>query len=362
MALRLRANLAQAKNKRCQRLAASVKKLLQQYCEESEGRARGVAQLISELVNDEERAELAELLRGDPVEAQQAQITKAMANIASSSGKQVKSARDLLVEAGAKAVGQRRIAKKATGLKIGKKLWRRARAGSERKKAGRKSRVDDPEVKQKVRKYLIDNSTETAHYMKLHKQMVQCRGLTRSKTRLWRQSPDMQALLSIDSFVRHLRKHHRQFVRYKKKVDVCPTCHKYDKLVVPKATAAIANARGRLLQIDGSYFEAVDKFWEEKLQSGKTDPVTLAQLSTVCVVCGRRLSFVCVRAVSCAVALVVCCPHCFTLRTVRRACSMPEVCSASSTRPTCGDSRCRILEGPATFERGKRCGRQRRSR
>ena len=49
---------------------------------------------------------------------------------------------------------------------------------------------------------------------------MQSLSLHRSKRKLWMLSPEMQDMLSMRSWFRHLKRHHRHYVKFKKKVDV----------------------------------------------------------------------------------------------------------------------------------------------
>ena len=103
--------------------------------------------------------------------------------------------------------------------------------------------------------------------------MVQCRALQRSIS-LWMRSPELRKKLSMTTFFRHLRCHHRQYIKFKKAVDICPVCHKYDRLVLPKVRKALDEAQNGICCESPSYFAELDKFWEAKKQAGKTDPVS----------------------------------------------------------------------------------------
>ena len=119
------------------------------------------------------------------------------------------------------------------GVALGKKLWRAARARNQRpaapKRRGRKSIVDDPEVRERVRRYLEQNCTPSSKYMlsrltgkgkeKVRGEgVVQIMALSANRKRLWRASPDMMRLMKYRSWLHHLRKHHTHFRRCKKRV------------------------------------------------------------------------------------------------------------------------------------------------
>ena len=102
--------------------------------------------------------------------------------------------------------------------------------------------------------------------------LVQCRALTRSKSKLWKLNQGMQDLMSLTSWLRHLKVEHPQFTKFKKKVDMCPICHKYDKLVVPRVNQYVEGAFHQVRALDATYFENLDNHWNSLEAAGKTDP------------------------------------------------------------------------------------------
>lgn len=159
-------------------------------------------------------------------------------------------------------------------LRIGRRLWRSAAARNpQARKGGRPTKTNDPDMKEKVRKYLLQNSTITAHFMKVGNEMVRVRSLSRSKRKLWKLNADMRSMLSLTTWLRHLRLHHKCFRKFKKRVDVCPICHKYDKLVVPKVARGVKESLATVKAVDDQYFAPMDRFWQEMQQTGRGDPV-----------------------------------------------------------------------------------------
>ena len=53
--------------------------------------------------------------------------------------------------------------------------------------------------------------------------------------------------------------HHRQYVKYKKKVDVCGICHKYDVVTVPRVKRELDEARNLLCSQSPTYFDNLDR-------------------------------------------------------------------------------------------------------
>ena len=106
--------------------------------------------------------------------------------------------------------------------------------------------MDDPDVRERVRRYLEQNCTPSSKYMLSRltgkgKEKVRGEGVVQimassaNRKRLWRASPDMMRLMKSRSWLHHPRKHHTHFRRCEKRVDVCTYCHKYDKMVMPQA-------------------------------------------------------------------------------------------------------------------------------
>ena len=96
--------------------------------------------------------------------------------------------------------------------------------------------MDDPEVRDRVRRYLEQNCTPSSKYMLSRltgkgtekvrvrgEGVVQIMASSANRKRLWRASPDMMRLMKYMSWLHHLRKHHAHFRRCKKRV-VHVTC------------------------------------------------------------------------------------------------------------------------------------------
>ena len=276
-------NAIKWRDKKCQNLTKDIKTAVHKLRELTEGRKSGVAAIVLSILNENEISQVRATLFQDKFgqkHADQAQLTEAVASIASGSDETAVGAKQLLAHAGAKVLKDRSKVERATNLKYSWKLWTNSlrKLG---KRPGRKNLNNDPSVFRKVREYLHANSTATAHYIKVKKEMVQCRALTRSKRKLWQLSSEMQQLVSIALWHKHLRTHHRHFRKFKKKVDICPVCHKYDKLVLPKVRAGVKTARDKLLQQDASYFDILDKFWQDKVDQSRADPDGEASLQYI---------------------------------------------------------------------------------
>ena len=233
-----------------------------------------VAETLWGLLTSEERADLS-------VHAQEAydassstglgKVVKQVAHYAEGTSDASSTARRLLAQAGKDVFKRKKRTEKALRFKFGRKVWSKAchRAGGKR---GRKSIVKDPANIQKVREFLLANSQISSHYRKIGQELVQCRALSRSKSKLWKLNKDMQDLMSLTSWLLHLKVEHPQFTKFKKKVDMCPVCHKYDKLVVPRVKQCVEGAFHRVRAVDATYFGKLDNHWNSLVAAGKTDP------------------------------------------------------------------------------------------
>ena len=187
----------------------------------------------------------------------------------------------------------------------GRRMWGTVTKNKAKKRAGRKSKVKSQLVYEKVRVYLLENSTVTAKLMKVQDSVrpVPCLrtwqgfivsllflepvvtwrpvasasfckvyNLKSSRGRLWARSTAMQSLLSRAVWYRHLKLKHPNFVRLKCRTDVCTFCHKYDKVLLPALKRDLEASRGSVQSAQADYFEALDKHWEAMKADGRTDP------------------------------------------------------------------------------------------
>lgn len=224
--------------------------------------ADGVVQCVRRSLSKEELAVLQQ-------EPQETALSAFATEISESSG-----ARSGLQEAVAKAAqaafGGRR--KAARHIKVpGYRLWGRVRLGVGKKKPGRKSKVHAPDISDKVRVYLLENSAVTSKLMKFDGQVVPVYNLKASRGRLWARSDSMQALMSRPIWYKHLKAKHANFVRLKCRTDVCTFCHKFDKVVLPALRKDLDLARSQVESAQANYFESLDSHWEAMKRQGRTD-------------------------------------------------------------------------------------------
>ncbi|CAK9043725.1 unnamed protein product [Durusdinium trenchii] len=239
--------------------------------------------MIWSLLQTDEKKELLQLGQTDigTPESQQALVAQDLAvQIGAESA--ADPLRKALVASGRRVLKDKEKVESTLNLKVGRRLWRSVavlKPGA--KKGGRPSKVNDPELRQKVREFLLSNSTVTAHFMRVKHEMVSVRSLCRSKRRLWKLNVDMQKAMSLSVWLRHLKVHHPQFRKFKKKVDMCPICHKYDKLVAPKISKGVERALHGVKAVQPSYFEPMRVHWENMQKIGRADPDGEASLQYV---------------------------------------------------------------------------------
>ncbi|CAK9043983.1 unnamed protein product [Durusdinium trenchii] len=239
--------------------------------------------MIWSLLQTDEKKELLQLGQTDigTPESQQALVAQDLAvQIGAESA--ADPLRKALVASGRRVLKDKEKVESTLNLKVGRRLWRSVavlKPGA--KKGGRPSKVNDPELRQKVREFLLSNSTVTAHFMRVKHEMVSVRSLCRSKRRLWKLNVDMQKAMSLSVWLRRLKVHHPQFRKFKKKVDMCPICHKYDKLVAPKISKGVERALHGVKAVQPSYFEPMRVHWENMQKIGRADPDGEASLQYV---------------------------------------------------------------------------------
>ena len=134
-----------------------------------------------------------------------------------------------------------------------------------------------------VHEFLMRNSTPSGYVVRAKKSGVvrHIRLLTKSKRQLHRRNPEMKGLMSYGTWVRHVKKHHKDFKYKKKRVDLCSFCHKYDKMMVPKVRRIVEYAEKRILEHDKHYLDPMRKNWEGRVRQGTTDPDGKASLQYV---------------------------------------------------------------------------------
>ena len=251
-----------------------------------------VAKTLWSVLSNDEKSSFRLLCEGADVDCEdraKVAVAEALAVDAASSSQEATGSRAVLARASKKVFRSRRAAEGALGVAFGRRVWRR-REQNPRSKGGRPNIKNKAETKVEVRKYLDQNSTLNSHYIKIAGQMTQCHSLQRSKRKLWMLSPEMQKLMSLSTWTRHLRMHHRQYVKYKKKVDVCGICHKYDVVTVPRVKRELDEARNLLCSQSPTYFDNLDRFWAGMKASGKTDPAIGPQFADICFAAKKTIS------------------------------------------------------------------------
>ena len=178
---------------------------------------------------------------------------------------------ECVAKAAQKVFGTRAKARKHI-LVPGARLWGRVRSGRAKQKPGRKSKVHATAIRDKVRIYLLENATQTSKLMKTSKDGVApVYNLNASRRKLWTRSVEMQRLVSLDVWYRHLKAQHKNFVRLKCRTDICTFCHKYDKTILPALRKDVDTVRKQIESLVPPYFQDLDSHWEHMQQLGRTD-------------------------------------------------------------------------------------------
>ena len=154
----------------------------------------------------------------------------------------------------------------------GFRLWGRVKKNVAKQRPGRKSKVHSEAIADKVRIYLLENTTVTSKLMKCKGQVLPVYNLKASRSRLWARSEAMQALMSRPVWYKHLKAHHGNFVRLKCRTDVCTFCRKYDKVLLPALRKDLTAAREQVENASSNYFSDLDAHWQAMKQHGRTDP------------------------------------------------------------------------------------------
>jgi hypothetical protein len=103
-------------------------------------------------------------------------------------------------------------------------------------------------------------------------QPVPIRVLTIARGRLWNTTPALRKLLCRAAWYQHCQKHHRNYGKARKRVDVCHYCFAYDRRYRQEVEAATAKARGRVVAIAPDYFKEFDTVWERRCADDRHDP------------------------------------------------------------------------------------------
>ena len=181
-------------------------------------------------------------------------------------------------------------ARENPGLRVADAFKSAARATSKRPKSKmfgikkfprtrtRKKHVDSLAVRTAVRDFLMKHSSPSGNIGKRRIQgqkrgeFVRVRSLHRSIRKLWQSERAMQKLLGRSLFYEHVKKYHSEFRRFKKKVDVCSFCHKYDKLVLPNVRSVVVSAQRALVDLETDYFAELHYIWDGLVAADQADP------------------------------------------------------------------------------------------
>ena len=193
-------------NRKLERPRKALKEALEAF-REAAGNSETVATAIWNLLTADEK----ESLQVHVPEADRGGSAKVIQKVSElAQGSTVSTdAKSFLAAAGRDVFRKKRIAERTLKLKFSQRVWAKAcanRVGSIKK--GRPNIVNDPKVTKQVRDFLVANSLICSHYRKIRGELIQCRALSRSKTKLWKLHKEMRDLMSLSSWLRHLKKEH----------------------------------------------------------------------------------------------------------------------------------------------------------
>lgn len=234
-------------------------------CREKIG-MQGLATCISNALRKEDKQFVVETL-GSNVDALKANVADALAE--ASAGQPALEA--AVAHAAQTVIGGRN--KSASLLRVpGKRVWARVKKHIPKQKRGRKSKIHSDNIRQQVRIFLLENSTETCKLMKHGDAVVKVHNLKRSRHKLWACSREMRQLMCKSIWYEHLSKYHQMFVRLKCRTDVCTFCHKYDRTVLPQLRRQLEACKKKILELEPEYFLRLNTQWAELVQAGRADP------------------------------------------------------------------------------------------
>jgi hypothetical protein len=111
---------------------------------------------------------------------------------------------------------------------------------------------------------------------------IPIRALTISKSRLYNREPEIRRLLgSSATYFVHLKRHHREYAKARKRVDVCDYCLSYDRKYRFEVERAVHRHRVRLLELVPDYYESFDAWWQAASDNKTADVDGIASLSYV---------------------------------------------------------------------------------
>ena len=231
-----------------------------------EGDPVGPAALLAEILQPEERTALRELLR--PEQAPASWPSRVGAHMVQTLAASPGGASTLMgaFAQGCRSAGlrNRRVIKRHLKVTIPwRAWWGQTTLGARGAAGGRPTTIHRPSLIKRARSLLVANSRETCSTRRPWTQgqgeaRIPVRALTCSKSRLRSRTRWLRGLLSRSSFFTHLKHHHRQFVKARKRVDVCDYCLAYDRSYKPYVLRAIPRIRARVERVDPSYFKAFD--------------------------------------------------------------------------------------------------------
>ena len=172
---------------------------------------------------------------------------------------------EVIAKAAQSCIGGRSKARQLVRVP-GFRLWGRVKKNVAKQRPGRKSKIHSKAIADKVRIYLLENTTVTSKLMKCKGQVLPVYNLKGSRSRLWARSEAMQALMSRPVWYKHLKAHHGNFVRLKCRTDVCTFCHKYDKVLLPALRKDLTAAHEQVENASSNYFSDLDAHWQAMKQ------------------------------------------------------------------------------------------------
>ena len=190
---------------RLERPRKTLRESLETFRNATDGNSDTVASILWRLLTPDEKSALQDLARAQEGDGL-GPVARKLTEYADGLTDDFVQARSLLASAGREVYKTKGKTEKALKFKFSQHIWAKiCTKQATGRKRGRKNIIKDPGVKSKVRAFLMANSQISSKYKKIGKDLVQCRALSRSKSKLWKFNKDMQQLMSLSTWLRHLK-------------------------------------------------------------------------------------------------------------------------------------------------------------
>ena len=127
---------------------------------------------------------------------------------------------------------------------------------------------------------LLENSNESSklRFDRKRQCIVEARVLVKSKRRIFRDNAHLREHMEERTWYMHLKAYAKNFLKGRKKGDVCDICNHYDEVVKKKAAQLRTRVRRSVCDQCPDYFAPMDSSWKQNAEApwDTTTPAHLA--------------------------------------------------------------------------------------